>query len=172
MIQRRNISIGFKPTFWSSLIKNGQIEILDTFEEESMRIATYSDELYQKNQDVTPNFSEMKNNETATTSDLKQKIDISKDKIDISKDKIDISKEKTEQNDFIEKKKKASLVNYATHCEVVSESILSYSASVIPFPDHNQSPRVAYQTAMCKQAQSLGSTVPDVRVDSSGQSLW
>jgi DNA-directed RNA polymerase II subunit RPB2 len=39
-----------------------------------------------------------------------------------------------------------------THCIIHPSLILGTSASVIPFPDHNQSPRNCYQSAMGKQA--------------------
>lgn len=37
-----------------------------------------------------------------------------------------------------------------THCEIHPAMILGISASCIPFPDHNQSPRNTYQSAMGK----------------------
>jgi DNA-directed RNA polymerase II subunit RPB2 len=37
-----------------------------------------------------------------------------------------------------------------THCEIHPAMILGVSASIIPFPDHNQSPRNVYQSAMGK----------------------
>ena len=37
-----------------------------------------------------------------------------------------------------------------THCEIHPAMILGVSASCIPFPDHNQSPRNTYQSAMGK----------------------
>jgi len=37
-----------------------------------------------------------------------------------------------------------------THCEIHPSMILGVCASIIPFPDHNQSPRNCYQSAMGK----------------------
>ena len=39
-----------------------------------------------------------------------------------------------------------------THMEIDPVSILGIVASLIPYPDHNQSPRNTYQCAMGKQA--------------------
>ena len=42
-----------------------------------------------------------------------------------------------------------------THCEIHPSLIFGTIASMIPFPDHNQSPRNAYQASMAKQAMGL-----------------
>jgi DNA-directed RNA polymerase II subunit RPB2 len=45
--------------------------------------------------------------------------------------------------------------NSVTHCEIHPSVLLGTTASCIPFPDHNQSPRNAYQSSMGKQAMSI-----------------
>jgi DNA-directed RNA polymerase subunit B len=53
-----------------------------------------------------------------------------------------------------------------THVEIAPYAILGICASLIPYAEHNQSPRNSYEAAMAKQALGIHSTNILLRVDS------
>jgi len=53
-----------------------------------------------------------------------------------------------------------------THLEIAPYALLGIASSIIPFAEHNQSPRNSYEAAMAKQALGISSTNFSNRVDS------
>jgi len=133
---------------FSDLVRNGIVEWIDAEEEEDAYIALYPYEVPQRckecKEPISRNDAEWMN-PGATT------------------DVVDLLCKKCGKTFTV----KSSVTKEHTHCEVDPLVILGVASGLVPYPEHNSSPRVTMGAGMAKQSLGLAAsnyrTRPDTR---------
>ena len=88
----------------------------------------------------------------------------------IAKGIIEYFDAEEEENSFIAMDEESITLEHS-HMEISPAAVLGITASLIPFPDHNQSPRNTYEAGMAKQALGIFAANFHLRLDTRGHLL-
>jgi len=88
----------------------------------------------------------------------------------ISRGVIEYFDAEEEENALIAMRERELTLEH-THMEIAPAALLGITASLIPFPDHNQSPRNTYEAGMAKQALGIFAANFHLRLDTRGHLL-
>ncbi|DAC41188.1 MAG TPA: DNA-directed RNA polymerase subunit B [Candidatus Thalassarchaeaceae archaeon] len=156
---------------FSDLVSSGVIEWVDAEEEEDLLIAPRPFDLPElspkNNRPMDPARVEWTNLGDEEISKAKLKVDVQMPDGSTVTEKfsIPLNYHQKEIETLRKKEKKDNTVLVYTHVEIDPQLILGVCAALVPYPEHNSTPRVTGGTAMVKQSLGLPSANYRLRPD-------
>ncbi|MFQ3321275.1 MAG: DNA-directed RNA polymerase subunit B [Candidatus Thalassarchaeaceae archaeon] len=156
---------------FNDLVRTGVVEWIDAEEEEDLLIAPRPYDLPshspKNKRPINPDKVEWLNlgEHDISHAKLAAEIQLPNGKTIVEKFKIPLNYYQEDMDALKRKEKKGNTVLIFTHVEIDPQLILGVCASLIPYPEHNSTPRVTGGTAMVKQSLGLSSANYRLRPD-------
>ena len=156
---------------FSDLVRTGVVEWVDAEEEEDLLIAPRPYDLPSESpknkRPINPDKVEWLNlgDHDISHAHLAAEIQMPNGDTIIEKFKIPLNYYQDDIDSLKRKEKKGHTVLIFTHVEIDPQLILGVCASLVPYPEHNSTPRVTGGTAMVKQSLGLSSANYRLRPD-------
>ena len=156
---------------FNDLVRSGVVEWVDAEEEEDLLIASRPYDLPshspKNKRPINPDKVEWLNlgEHDISHAKLAAEIHLPNGKTVVEKFKVPLNYYQDDMDALKRKEKKGNTVLIFTHVEIDPQLILGVCASLIPYPEHNSTPRVTGGTAMVKQSLGLSSANYRLRPD-------
>lgn len=142
--------LGLRGAANHTLLSNGAMEYMSSWEQEYIKIATSVEVIAQRLRMI----EDANERYRVAVAQLQQVQRGAKIVIDVDGEKVDMNVDEAQNRvtAATEGLDKVAKNRPYTHCELDPQAILGIAAALIPWPNHNQAPRNTYQVSMGKQA--------------------
>lgn len=156
---------------FNDLVSNGVVEWVDAEEEEDLLVAPRPFDLPmsspENNRPINPANVEWLNlgEEQISHADLRVEVHMPNGESVFEEFSVPLNYYQEDIDALRRKQKRKNLILVFTHVEIDPQLILGVCASLVPYPEHNSTPRVTGGTAMVKQSLGLPSANFRLRPD-------
>ena len=156
---------------FNDLVSNGVVEWVDAEEEEDLLVAPRPYDLPmsspENNRPINPANVEWLNlgEEQISHADLRVEVHMPNGESVFEEFSVPLNYYQEDIDALRRKQKRKNLILVYTHVEIDPQLILGVCASLVPYPEHNSTPRVTGGTAMVKQSLGLPSANFRLRPD-------
>ena len=156
---------------FNDLVSNGVVEWVDAEEEEDLLVAPRPFDLPmsspENNRPINPANVEWLNlgEEQISHADLRVEVHMPNGESVFEEFSVPLNYYQEDIETLRRKQKRKNLILVYTHVEIDPQLILGVCASLVPYPEHNSTPRVTGGTAMVKQSLGLPSANFRLRPD-------